>query len=97
MSFDLLFQELRPFDVSETFDGTLGQVVNIGEVTTRQGQPVTPPAVFIGQTENILDFGTNGFITEEERISALNACAAQCPSGGPICLDNCYRESFEDF
>jgi len=46
MSFDLLFQELRPFDVSETFDGTLGQAVNIGEVTTQTGQPVNGPTIF---------------------------------------------------
>ena len=82
MTFDLAFQEIRPFDLSATFDATLDQAVNIGEVATTTATPLRLPE---GANDEALErFATNPF--------QFNECETICGVANQFCLDDCYGD-----
>lgn len=82
LAFDLFFEELETFAISETFDAALGAAVNIGEVSTTTGQPTIAP---IGADDTVPPTG-----------DVWDVCAAECEFANENCLDPCYERFFNN-
>lgn len=88
MFFDLSFEELELFNISETFDAALGEVANIGEVSTESGEPETIPEYTpVPDTTERLDY----FV---ENPSAFSQCQNDCGVASVFCLDACYANVY---
>ena len=84
LAFDLLFEELQTFSISETFDAVLGQTVNIGEVSTTTGQPLIAP-------------DGSEIVPQTDFSNSLDTCELICGQAIASCLDDCYSEQLAEF
>lgn len=86
LSFSLEFEEFEFYDISETFDATIGRKVDLGEVATTTGQPQEPPANFSTNTTPRLDY----FIANPSAFDC-----SECGTANNIfCLDACYENAY---
>lgn len=87
MSFDLAFQKVITFSISETFNAALGQEVHIGEVTTEEAEPQTPP---MAQSVPPLSDEEIQELNSETEARILSECEGICGNAFSECLNNCY-------
>ena len=88
MTFSLDFEEFEFFNISETFDATIGRKIDLGEVGTTDGEPENGPQFTpTPSTPERLDFFIN------------NPGAFDCPFCGnasqTFCIDGCYEAVYQ--
>ena len=87
ISFDLLFEEIVTFGLSETFDASLGEITNIGEVSTASGQPAEISGSVLDAQERLRQ--------EAENPVIASICENECGTANAFCLDACYARNFD--
>lgn len=90
MAFDLIFEELQTFAISETFDASLGAEVNIGEVTTTAGEPDNIPT-FPPYTPEPSSQARADYAQDQPQV--FSRCHVECGTG-VFCLDACYENAY---